>query len=81
MASTGRDLFCHQPDRVASRGEVRGLAGEILAWCLEQCGNVRIDTHDDNFPMQRALERCGYRYCGVIVIEDGSERLAYQKVK
>ena len=28
-----------------------------------------------------ALARCGFTYCGVIVIEDGSERLAYEKLK
>lgn len=65
--------------RVASRGEVRGLAGEILAWCLEQCGNVRIDTHDDNRPMQRALEKAGFVPCGRIWIEDGTPRIAFQK--
>ena len=66
--------------RVASRGERSGAAGECLKWCLEQCGNVRIDTHDDNRPMQRALEKAGFVKCGRIWIEDGSPRVAYQKI-
>lgn len=65
--------------RVASRRERRGVAREILAWCLKQCGNIRIDTHEDNLPMQRVLERCGFSKCGRIWVEDGSPRIAYQK--
>ena len=30
--------------------------------------------------MRQALERDGFRYCGKIIIEDGSERVAYQKL-
>lgn len=65
--------------RLASRGEVRGAASRILAWCLEQCGNIRIDTHDDNLPMRRVLEQNGFLKCGRIWIEDGTPRIAYQK--
>lgn len=65
--------------RVASRGERGGIAREILTWCLAQCGNIRIDTHDDNLPMQRVLDRCGFSKCGRIWIEDGTPRIAYQK--
>ena len=66
--------------RVASRGERPGAAGECLKWCLEQCGNVRIDTHDDNIPMKRVLEKAGFSKCGRIWIEDGTPRVAYQKI-
>ena len=45
--------------RVASRGEVKGLTLRILDWALEQHPNIRIDTHDDNIPMQRALAAAG----------------------
>ena len=65
--------------RVASRGEVRGVATQILDWCLAQCGNIRIDTHDDNRPMQRVLEKNGFVKCGRIWIEDGTPRVAYQR--
>jgi len=67
--------------RVASRGEVKGLTDQILDWALEQHGNIRIDTHDDNIPMQRALARCGFTPCGRIWIEDGTPRIAYHKIK
>lgn len=65
--------------RVASRGEVRGVSSQILTWALEQVGNIRIDTHDDNLPMQRVLEKNGFVKCGRIWIEDGTPRIAYQK--
>lgn len=67
--------------RVASAGRVRGVMELCTAWGLERCPSLRVDTHRDNRPMQSALERCGYRYCGVIVIGDGTERLAYQRLK
>jgi RimJ/RimL family protein N-acetyltransferase len=65
--------------RVASRGEIRGLATEILSWCLQRCPNIRIDTHDDNRPMQRVLAKNGFTFCGRIFLENGDPRVAYQK--
>lgn len=65
--------------RITARQGVRGAASFCLAWCYEQCGNIRIDTHRDNRPMRRCLERNGFIYCGVIHIADGSERIAFQK--
>lgn len=45
--------------------------------------DIRIDTHPDNLSMQRALEKSGYRSCGLIRLSGGSEdgelRIAYQK--
>ena len=65
--------------RITARQGVRGAASFCLAWCYEQCGNIRIDTHRDNQPMRRCLERNGFIYCGAIHIADGSERIAFQK--
>lgn len=67
--------------RVASRGEVKGLTGQIFDWVLEQHGNIRIDTHDDNYPMQKALAKSGFTPCGRIWCENGTPRIAYQKIK
>ncbi|MDO5141912.1 MAG: GNAT family N-acetyltransferase, partial [Eubacteriales bacterium] len=66
--------------RIAVGEPGRGVAAFCLDWCLAQCGNIRIDTHRDNRPMQRLLERLGYTYCGVVELSGGKgERLAYQK--
>lgn len=41
---------------------------------------LRADTHRDNLPMQRVLEKAGFSLRGVIYVEDGSERLAYELI-
>ena len=38
--------------RITSTGNVKGAASFCLNWALEQCGNIRIDTHRDNIVMQ-----------------------------
>jgi RimJ/RimL family protein N-acetyltransferase len=67
--------------RIAMTGRGKGAATFCLDWCFEQAGNIRIDTHCDNQPMQRLLLKNGYAYCGIIHVADGSERLAYQKTR
>lgn len=65
--------------RVASASRGRGLASHCLSWCLKQCHNVRIDTHRDNIPMQNMLGKLGFARCGIVYMEDGSERIAFQR--
>lgn len=66
--------------RVASPSGRRGVATYCLNWCYEKSGqNLRIDTHRDNIPMQRMLAKNGFSRCGIVYMEDGSERIAYQK--
>ncbi len=61
----------------AARG--KGVAGFIFDSCFAQCGNLKVDTHRDNEPMRRALEKGGFSYCGVIHLLSGEERVAYQR--
>ena len=42
--------------------------------------SMRIDTHKDNMGMQGLLKKRGYTYCGIIIVRDGSERLAFEKI-
>jgi RimJ/RimL family protein N-acetyltransferase len=46
--------------------------------------SMRIDTHPDNLPMQRALSKAGFVYCGQIILkggaEDGDLRVAFEKL-
>lgn len=65
--------------RLASKTTQKGCASFCLSWALEQCGNLKIDTHRDNKVMQNLLKKNGFSYCGIICLNDGSERLAYQK--
>lgn len=68
--------------RVASPTGRRGVASFCLRWCLEQSGgNLRIDTHRDNIPMQNMLKKNGFHLCGIVHIRNGEERIAYQKTE
>ena len=41
--------------------------------------SLKIDTHEDNNPMRKFLVKCGFHYCGIIYLENGDKRLAYEK--
>ena len=65
--------------RITSTGKVKGSASYCLNEAVKKSGNLRIDTHKDNYIMQNLLKKLGFTYCGIIYVEDGSKRLAYQK--
>lgn len=66
--------------RVASAGKESRVFDKIADFCKSQISHLRIDTHEVNYPMQRAVERCGFKKCGTIYIADGSPRVAYEYV-
>jgi GNAT superfamily N-acetyltransferase len=41
--------------------------------------SIKIDTHEDNKPMRKFLSKYGFQYCGIIYLEDGCKRLAFEK--
>lgn len=65
--------------RVASAGTSKGVVKIISDWALKQNPNLKIDTHHDNIVMQKALEKNGFSRCGIIFLENGDPRIAYQK--
>jgi RimJ/RimL family protein N-acetyltransferase len=65
--------------RITTNGLVKGAATFSIDWCLTQCGNIRIDTHEDNIPMQHLLVKCNFTQCGVISLKNGDKRIAYQR--
>jgi len=65
--------------RIASSGKVKGAGSFCVDWAFKQCGNLKIDTHEDNKVMQNMLKKHGFKYCGIIHLSDGAERLAFQK--
>ena len=67
--------------RIAVKYHGRGIADFIYSECFKLHPNLRIDTHRDNLPMQRSLAKNGFKYCGIIYLESGDERLAYQKTE
>lgn len=65
--------------RIATDGELPGLGSWVIQWCLDLCGSIRIDTHEDNILMRRTLEKLGFAHCGTILCDEGTPRCAYQK--
>ena len=66
--------------RIAVGRSGKGVAAECFRFAEGFCENIRIDTHEDNIPMQRCLQKNGFQRCGIIYLEDGDPRIAYQKV-
>ena len=66
---------------VGSLGRGLGISSLIFSYCKEHADNLRIDTHNDNIPMQKALAKAGFEYCGIIHLASGDVRLAYQYSK
>lgn len=62
--------------RVAADGS-GGVFGVILDFCCRRMDYLRIDTHEENHPMRRVIEKNGFRYCGTIHTDDGTPRRAY----
>ncbi|MBC8584418.1 GNAT family N-acetyltransferase [Youxingia wuxianensis] len=67
----------------------QGIAGFLFSQAEEiarQQGiiSLRVDTHPENVPMNRAVKKAGYLYCGRITLigslEHGDVRAAYQKI-
>ena len=67
--------------RIASSGKVKGLAKSCFDYCGEKIDHLRIDTHEDNQPMQDAVLRYGFRKCGIIHVRDGGRRVAFDYIK
>jgi len=62
--------------RIAGDGS-GGILRTAVTFAQQQIGYLRIDTHADNYVMQNALERLGFSRCGIIYVEDGTPRIAY----
>jgi GNAT superfamily N-acetyltransferase len=68
---------------VSSRGS--GLSGKIIGYAADFAKekgrkSLRIDTHRGNVVMRRMLEKNGFVYCGIIYLESGDERVAYERI-
>jgi len=71
----------HVIHRIASVPNAHGIFQSTMDFCFQIDSNIRIDTHRNNTIMQHNLQKHGFTYCGIIYLENGDERLAYQKIK
>lgn len=71
--------------RIAVLSEMKGK--EIASYFFQYakmlakqagCMSLRIDTHEQNHAMRRWIEKCGFQYCGIIHVEDGTPRMAFE---
>lgn len=65
--------------RIASDGS-GGILKAAVSYGSGQIDYLRIDTHEDNHVMQKAVTKLGFGYCGIIYIADGTPRLAYDRL-
>ncbi len=82
--STGDYGFLHRA-AVSASAKGKGIAPMFFQELVGQArargvGAIRGDTHRDNQPMRRVMEKCGLEYRGIIYAEDGTARMAYERV-
>lgn len=63
--------------RIASNGKIKNITKEALKFALKKISYIRIDTHKDNLPMQKAILSNGFRKCGIIYVRNNSPRIAF----
>ena len=71
----------HVIHRIAKLPSAHGIFQSMIDYCFSKTRNIRIDTHRDNSIMQHLLTSAGFKYCGIIYLNDGAERFAYQLMK
>lgn len=64
--------------RIAAAKGAKGVFAAFMEHSKALYQNIRIDTHADNAIMQKCILKHGFTYCGIVYMEDGSPRLAYQ---
>ena len=67
-------------DKYKGKGIFKELIKEAESLALNKgIFSIKIDTHRDNISMQRAVVKNNFKRCGIIYLEDGSERIAFEK--
>lgn len=66
---------------VSNKARGKGISGICFDFAFNESNNLKIDTHKDNVPMQKALAKHGFIRCGIIHLANGDERIAFQKAE
>lgn len=73
--------------RMAINNQHKGLGyaslmfKEIENLCFKnRVFSIKVDTHQQNITMLKLLQKNGFIYCGTVLLEDNSERMAYEKL-
>lgn len=58
----------------------RGLGSKMFDEIKKEHNHIRVDTHEGNVSMNKCLLKNNFIYCGVIKLNDGSPRNAYEYI-
>ena len=67
--------------RLAGLPHCHGLGKICFDYVWQHIQNIRLDTHRCNVILRHLAETNGFRYCGIIYLANGDERMAYQRVE
>ena len=65
----------------ATKVQGSGIGAFAMRDLQREYDHIRIDTHKDNKPMHALLKKMGFVYCGVIRLENGDPRDAFEWAK
>ena len=66
--------------RIASDGTTSGVFKAATEYVESFGVDIRIDTHQNNRRMLHLIEQNGFIRCGIIITDDGTPRIAFQKI-
>lgn len=78
---TDLDYICVHRIAVDANYKGSGLASIMLDQVVAmypQYHSLRMDTHENNLSMQRLLQKYGFDFCGIITLQSGALRRAYE---
>lgn len=67
--------------RMASSFIKKNVFHDVIEYVKEKTNHIRIDTHKKNVVMQKAILKENFSYRGIIYLENGDPRLAYEFYK
>ena len=66
--------------RLACAPNAHGIARQAFIWSEQHASSIRVDTHSDNHIMLHIIQQLGYTHCGTVYMDNGTPRLAFQKM-
>lgn len=66
---------------IANEYKGQGWVHRFFEYVKNQSNVVRVDTHEKNSSMQRAILKDGFEYCGVVYVGVNQPRFAYEWIR
>ena len=64
--------------RLGSDGIQKNVFRECMDYCKSRIGHLRLDTHEVNATLQHLARREGFVERGIIYVDDGTPRVAFE---